>query len=53
MMVRRPQMERNEYIQGPLHLLRCAFEIGVLALGEMLDKMDNAMDVWSDYDDRE
>lgn len=47
-------MEREqEYIKGPFHLVRCAFELGVLALGEMLDKMDDALDVWGDYDDRE
>lgn len=46
-------MEREqEYIKGPFHLIRCAWEIGILALGELLDKMDDALDVWpEEYDE--
>jgi len=47
------ESERNEEIRGPFHLIRCAWEIGVLAMGELLEKMDDGLDVWGDYDDRE
>lgn len=41
-------MERNKEIASPLHLIRCAYELGKMAVQEALRTIDGAMDVFEE-----
>lgn len=43
--------ERERYIGNPLRLMRCAIELGGMALTGLIRKVDDAMDV--DFDPAE
>lgn len=36
-------MEKNEYVGGPLHLVRCAAELTAMWIKEKLIEMDDAI----------
>lgn len=44
--------ERERYISNPLRLLRCGIELGAMAIGSMIRKVDDAMDIDFDPADR-
>ena len=39
---------REEYIRGPFHLLKCAIDLGLMAVTEVLIKIDDSLDVWDE-----